>query len=405
MTGAQIIERCRILAAMSERPDSITRTYLCPAMRDVHRTLRAWMEEAGMTVILDAAGNLRGSFCGTVKDAPLLLIGSHVDTVPDAGAYDGVLGVVLAIALVRALGRRRLHTGIEVVAFSEEEGVRFGLPFIGSRALVGSLNDDLLVRRDARGVSVAQAMRDFGLDPARLPAAAIRRRLLGYLEFHIEQGPLLDTLNLPLGVVTAIVGQSRCEVTFRGEANHAGTTPMHLRRDALAAAARWTSFVERTARAMPGVVATVGALHVHPGAANVVPGEANATLDVRHADDAVRHSFTGLLRGAAERIGGRRNVAVSWRQQLDQPAVACDTRLTALLARAVERSSSTVHRMTSGAGHDAMILGAIAPIAMLFLRSPGGISHHPAEAVHAADVEAALAAGLVFLEELERSHV
>ena len=340
MTGAQIIERCRILAGMSETPDSITRTYLCPAMRDVHRTLRTWMEEAGMTVTLDAAGNLRGSSCGTSRDAPLLLIGSHVDTVPDAGAYDGVLGVVLAIALVRALGKRRLRVAIEVVAFSEEEGVRFGLPFIGSRALVGSLNDDLLVRRDARGVSVAQAIRDFGLDPARLPAAAIRRRLLGYLEFHIEQGPVLDTLNLPLGVVTAIVGQSRCEVTFRGEANHAGTTPMHLRRDALAAAARWTGFVERTARSTAGVVATVGALHVHPGAANVVPGEVQATLDVRHADDAVRHSVTTLLRAAAEKIGARRNVAVAWRQQLDQPAVACDARLTALLARAVERSSS-----------------------------------------------------------------
>ena len=159
--------------------------------------------------------------------------------------------------------------------------------------------------------------------------AAIRRRLLGYLEFHIEQGPVLDTLNLPLGVVTAIVGQSRCEVTFRGEANHAGTTPMHLRRDALAAAARWTSFVERTARSTAGVVATVGALHVHPGAANVVPGEVQATLDVRHADDGVRHSVITLLRGVAERIGARRNVAVAWRQQLDQPAVACDARLTA----------------------------------------------------------------------------
>jgi allantoate deiminase len=405
MTGAQIIERCHILAGMSETPDSITRTFLCPSMHEVHRKLRAWMEEAGMTVVLDAAGNLRGSLSGSTKDSPLLLIGSHVDTVPDAGAYDGVLGVVLAIALVRALGKRRTRVAIEVVAFSEEEGVRFGLPFIGSRALVGSLNDDLLVRRDARGISVAQAIRDFGLDPARLPAAAISRRLLGYLEFHIEQGPVLDTLDLPLGVVTAIVGQSRCEVTFRGETNHAGTTPMHLRRDALAAAARWTGFVERAARGTAGVVATVGTLHVHPGAANVVPGEVQATLDVRHADDAVRHSVTALLRTAAERIGARRNVAVAWRQQLDQPAVACDAGLTALLSCAVERSSIPVHPMTSGAGHDAMILGAIAPVAMLFLRSPGGISHHPAESVHAADVEAALAAGVRFLEELERSHV
>jgi allantoate deiminase len=402
MTGAEIIERCQTLAGMSETPGAITRTYLCPAMHDVHRTLRAWMEEAGMNVSIDAAGNLRGVYAANEPDAWRLLIGSHVDTVPDAGAYDGVLGVVIAISLVRALGGRRLQFAIEVVAFSEEEGVRFGVPFIGSRALVGRLDDDLLARTDANGISVAQAMRDFGVGQASWPVQAAT--LLGYLEFHIEQGPVLDSLNLPLGVVTAIVGQSRCDVTFRGEANHAGTTPMHLRRDALAAAARWTSFVERTARATPGVVATVGGLHVHPGAANVVPGEARATLDVRHADDAVRRSVTSRLRCAAEKIGGQRNVAVEWRQQLDQAAVACDPGLTAMLARAVQ-TNSPIHRMTSGAGHDAMILAAIAPVAMLFLRSPGGISHHPAESVHPADLDAALATGMTFLEELERSHV
>jgi len=399
MTGAEIIERCQVLAGMSETPGAITRTYLCPAMHDVHRTLRAWMEEAGMDVSIDAAGNLRGVYG---QGAPRLLIGSHVDTVPDAGAYDGVLGVVLGIALVSALGRRRLKFAIEVVAFSEEEGVRFGVPFIGSRALVGRLDDELLGRRDARGVTVAQAIRDFGVDA--VPTGQEACPTVGYLEFHIEQGPVLDSLGLPLGVVTAIVGQSRFDVTFRGEANHAGTTPMHLRRDALAAAARWTSFVERTARATPGVVATVGALHIHPGATNVVPGEARASLDVRHADDAVRQAVTTRLRCAAEKIGGRRNVAVEWRQQLDQPAVACDAGLTAMLARAVQ-THAPVQRMTSGAGHDAMIVAAIAPVAMLFLRSPGGISHHPAESVYAADVDAALAAGMAFLEELERSHV
>jgi allantoate deiminase len=367
-------------------------------MHDVHRTLREWMEEAGMEVCIDRAGNLRGLYG---HGARKLLIGSHVDTVPNAGPYDGVLGVVLAIALVRALGGRRLKFGIEVIAFSEEEGVRFGVPFIGSRALVGTLNEELLARRDARGITVAQAIRDFGLDAEGTGQEACPT--LGYLEFHIEQGPVLDSLGLPLGVVTAIVGQSRFEVTFRGEANHAGTTPMQLRRDALAAAARWISLVERTARTTPGVVATVGALDVHPGAANVVPGEAIATLDVRHADDSVRRAVTGRLRCAAEKIGRRRNVAVEWRQQLDQAAVTCDTNLTAMLTRAVQ-ANSPVHRMTSGAGHDAMIVAAIAPITMLFLRSPGGISHHPAESVHAADVDAALAAGMVFLEELERSH-
>ena len=398
MTGAEIIERCQVLARMSETPGAIKRTYLCPAMHDVHRTLSAWMEEAGMDVSVDAAGNLRGVY--GQAGAPPLLIGSHVDTVPDAGAYDGVLGVVLGIALVHALRGRRLKFAIEVVAFSEEEGVRFGVPFIGSRALVGSLDDEVLARRDANGISVAQAMRDFGVGQASWPVQA---GALGYLEFHIEQGPVLHSLGIPLGVVTAIVGQSRFEVTFRGEANHAGTTPMHVRRDALAAATRWTSLVERTARVTPGVVATVGALHVYPGAVNVVPGEARASLDVRHADDGVRHAVTGRLRCAAEKIGGQRNVAVEWRQQLDQAAVACDPGLSAMLARAVQ-AISPVHRMTSGAGHDAMIVAAIAPIAMLFLRSPGGISHHPAESVYAADIDAALAAGMAFLEELERSH-
>ena len=408
MTGAEIIERCRALARFSETPDCLTRTFLCPAMHDVHRTLRAWMEEAGMDVGIDSAANLHAFYAAATPDAPRLLIGSHVDTVPNAGAFDGVLGVVLAIALVGQLAGRRLPFAIEVVAFSEEEGVRFGVPFIGSRALVGALDEALLARVDAQGISVEQAIREFenrSLTVAAridLPSSEPRpsgsgclAHTLGYLEFHIEQGPVLDTLNLPLGIVTAIVGQTRCEVTFQGEANHAGATPMHLRRDALTAAARWIALVEQTARATPGMVATVGALHVHPGAANVIPGEVRATLDVRHADDAIRRGATAQLRSAA----------CTWKQLIDQPAVACDARLTALLERAVEATGNPVHRMTSGAGHDAMILAAIAPIAMLFVRSPGGISHHPAESVCAADVDAALAAGLAFLAELERTHV
>jgi allantoate deiminase len=397
MTGAEIIERCQLLAGMSETPGVLTRTFLCPAMHDVHRTLRVWMEEAGMKVSIDAVGNLHGLYG---QAARRLLIGSHVDTVPNAGAYDGVLGVVLAIALVRTLGGRRLNFAIEVIAFSEEEGVRFGVPFIGSRALVGRLDDDIHSRTDAKGISIGQAIRDFGVGQASWP---VQTGTFGYLEFHIEQGPVLDSLGLPLGVVTAIAGQSRIEVTFRGEANHAGTTPMQLRRDALTAAARWISLVERTARATPGVVATVGALHLHPGATNVVPGEAKASLDVRHANDGTRHGVTGRLRCAAEKIARRRNIAVEWVEQLDQAAVACDPSLTAMLARAV-KTIAPVHRLISGAGHDAMIVAAIAPIAMLFVRSPGGISHHPAESVNAADVDAALAAGMVFLDELECSH-
>jgi allantoate deiminase len=404
MRGALIIERCRALAAFSETPEGLLRTFLSPPMRGVHRLLGAWMEAAGMCVTIDAAGNLRGVYPAVAEPSRRLLLGSHVDTVPNAGAFDGVLGVVLAIALVEGLSGRRLPFSIEVVAFSEEEGIRFGVPFIGSRALAGSCDEALLARSDANGICVAEAIRSFGLDPACIPQAALDGRVFAYLEFHIEQGPVLESLDLPLGIVTSIVGQSRLAVTFRGKANHAGTTPMHLRRDALAAAARWISVVERHARAIPGLVATVGSLEVRPGAGNTVPGEATAALDVRHPDDAVRRASVDTLLRAAQSIGVQRAVAVEWKERVDQPAVACDPSLVAALTRAVAAAGCPVHTMPSGAGHDAMVLASRVPVAMLFLRSPGGISHHPDETVLAGDVESAFAAGNAMLRDWERQH-
>ena len=400
MTGAEIIERCQTIAGMSETPGGIARTFLCPAMHDVHRTLRGWMEEAGMTVSLDGAGNLRGLYGASAPNAARLLIGSHVDTVPNAGAYDGVLGVMWGIAIVRALEGRRLPFAVEVIAFSEEEGVRFGVPFIGSRFVNGTLDSELLARTDAGGISVADALRNFGVEPGLGESP----QYLAYLECHIEQGPVLDALDLPLGVVTAIVGQTRAEVRFHGAANHAGTTPMRLRRDALAAAGRWIACVERFARATPGALATVGSIHAYPGAGNVIAGEVFATLDLRHADDEVRHALTSTLRLAAEAIAKSRDLTLEWNTRLNQPAVACDLALTEMLARSVESAGYRVHRLASGAGHDAMIIATMAPIAMLFVRSPGGISHHPGESVRAADVDAALDVGLAFLRELEERH-
>jgi allantoate deiminase len=323
--------------------------------------------------------------------------------VPHAGAFDGILGVALGIALVDLLGGRRLPLAIEVVGFSEEEGVRFSVPFIGSRALAGTVDDDLLHRRDGEGVSVREALVDFGLDPARLSEARANRAI-GYLEFHIEQGPVLDRLSLPLGVVTAIAGQTRAEVTFTGAANHAGTTPMSARRDALAAAAEWIGLVERDARSVPDLVATIGRIDVAPGAANVVPGRAIASLDVRHADDAVRRATAERLVLAAREAGDRRGVGVTSDIRLDQRTVPMDEGLTAMVARAVERSGATVHRMASGAGHDAMILAPVMPVAMLFLRSPGGVSHHPDETVLEGDVASALAAGGQLLDDLATHH-
>lgn len=396
------IARCRALAMYSEEPGVTTRTFLSPPMRLVHSELRDWMLKAGMTVAIDAAGNLRGSYAAAAADAPALWIGSHLDTVPNAGAFDGILGVVLGAKLVELLGGRRLRFGIEVVGFSEEEGVRFGLPFIGSRALIGDLDDATLARRDADGISVAEAIAAFGLRFQELDSAVAHRRTLGYFEMHIEQGPVLESLGAPLGVVEAIAGQCRAVVTFDGRAGHAGTTPMSLRKDALAGAAEWIGAVEREAAATAGLVATVGRINAMPGASNVIAGSAELTLDVRHQEDSVRRSAVERLLTCAESVAGRRGLRVRSETSMDQAAVGMDAELKDALARAVVKSGHAVHRLVSGAGHDAMVMARRMPAAMLFLRSPGGISHHPDESVMEDDVAAALAAGLHFLDEMEK---
>lgn len=358
------------------------------------------MEALKMRVQLDNAGNLRGIYPGIHPNAPRLIIGSHLDTVPNAGAYDGILGVVLGIALVEALGGGKLPFEIELVGFSEEEGVRFGFPFIGSRAFVGTLDDALLRREDASGVSVAGAIERFGLDPGRLREAAFYPHSIAYLEFHIEQGPILEDRQQPLAVVDSISGQCRAAVTFEGQANHAGTTPMRFRRDALTAASEWINAVEAHARATDGLVATVGKLEIPGAGSNIIPGSVTALLDVRHPDDnARRAAFKNLLHSAA-RIAQRRNLGFSHVIQLDQNTVPMDLRLIAIAEQALEASGLEPVRMTSGAGHDAMIIAPVLPSVMLFLRSPGGVSHHPAETVLIEDVNQALQVGLHFLEAL-----
>jgi allantoate deiminase len=356
-----------------------------------------------MAVRVDAAGNIRGVYPASMDGAPRFFIGSHLDTVPNAGAFDGVLGVVMGVALVEMLGGRRFPFSVEVVGFSDEEGVRFGEPFFGSRAFAGTLDSSWLTRRDARGRSVADAIRDYGLDPARLGDAVAATPSLGYLEFHIEQGPVLHDLNLPLAVVDAIVGQTRVDVVFEGMANHAGTTPMRTRRDALAAAAEWILAVEREAIATEGLVATVGRAQVEPGAGNVIPGRCELSLDVRHADDTRRGAAVERLAKSARDIALRRTVELSWELRLDQGSVPMDAALTSALASAVQHPGFTPPRMASGAGHDAMIVAARMPVAMLFVRCDKGISHHPAEAVSEQDVAAALEAGLRLFHGLQSS--
>ena len=372
-------------------------------MRDCHREITQWLNTLGAEVTVDAAGNLRGFYAGEQPSAPRLLVGSHLDTVPNAGAYDGVLGVVLAVALVEALGGRRLPFGIEVLGFSEEEGVRFGTTFIGSRALVGRLDEELLDRADANGISVRTAIEDFGLDSREIPRAQLQPDTVAFLEFHIEQGPVLESLGRPLGVVEAIVGQTRMDLHFVGRANHAGTTPMHLRHDALAAAAEWTVAVERTAQCEPNLVATVGRLEAKPGATNVIAGESRVSLDVRHRSDDVRGRATDALVRQAQEIAQRRGLWLQGRILLEQNAVPMEPFLVDQIEEAIRKAGCEPHRMVSGAGHDAMVLAEKVPTGMIFLRSPGGISHDPAETVLSGDVEKALECGLRLLDQLAAS--
>jgi allantoate deiminase len=400
---AKVLERCQTLARFSELPGSTRRTFLSTPMRDCHAEIGKWLATLGIQTRIDAAGNLRALYPAASSDAPAFLIGSHLDTVPNAGAYDGILGVVLAVALLESLEGRRLPFAIELLGLSEEEGVRFGVPFIGSRALVGRLDEELLARQDAHGISVRHAIEDFGLQPSAIPQAALGPNVLGFLEFHIEQGPLLADLNLPLAVVASIVGQSRLEFTFTGHANHAGTTPMHLRRDALAGAAEWIGAIERAAKAVPGLVATVGAIEAQPGVANCIAGQARVSLDVRHASDETRRAAaTGAIQ-IAQQIARSRKLQVAHKTLLDQRATPMDPFLVDQLASALSAIDCQPHRMASGAGHDAMILAEKVPSAMLFLRTPGGVSHDPSETVEPADIAKALACGLRFLDQLSQS--
>ncbi len=399
----EVIARCRKLASFSEDAGGTRRTFLSAPMRDCHREVSSWMKAFGMTVWVDAAGNLRGYYPGTSAGAPRILMGSHLDTVPNAGAFDGILGVVLAVGLVESLEGRKLPFGIEVVGLSEEEGVRFGVPFIGSRALVGRVDEELLARNDEHGVSVRKAIQDFGLNANEICKAALSDDVLGYIEFHIEQGPVLENLGRPLGVVEAIVGQNRLEFIFSGQANHAGTTPMKLRHDALAAAAEWILAVEKLAQRTPGIVATVGFVEAKPGVTNVIAGEARATLDIRHASDRARTEALDELIRQAESIGAQRGVTEKWRTLLAQHAVAMDPFLTEQIEQAIQKTGCEPHRMASGAGHDAMILAEKIPAAMIFLRTPGGISHDPAESVHLDDVAKALECGRHLLTQLAAS--
>lgn len=399
-----LLERLDSLARFSADDDAITRLYLTPEHRSAAAEVGSWMRQAGMTVTVDAVGTVVGRYEANRPGAPVLLLGSHIDTVRDAGRYDGTLGVVAAISVVAALhaGNERLPFVIEVLAFGDEEGVRFPRPMAGSRAIAGTFDFTTLDDRDGDAVQLRDALQSFGCDPDAI--GRIRRdpaRTLGYLELHIEQGPVLESLDLPLGIVTAINGASRFNVTVTGTAGHAGTVPMQLRNDALTAAAEMILAIERVGRSRPDLVATVGELTPRPGAVNVIAGSAVFTIDVRSPRDTDRHATIEEIRQELAAIAGRRGTTVDIVCTYDTPQVDCDPHVIGALTRAVASVGISPHLLPSGAGHDAMAVAVSLPVGMLFLRCRGGISHNPAESIRADDAEIAVAALLQFVRDLD----
>ncbi|HKV88353.1 MAG TPA: allantoate amidohydrolase [Candidatus Dormibacteraeota bacterium] len=397
-----VMERCDVLANCSEEAEGLTRPFASEAMRQAQDYVSRWMREAGMTVRRDNIGNLRARYEGDGEAT--LLLGSHLDSVRRAGKYDGPLGVMVGLAAVQRLrdSRRRLPFSIELIAFADEEGLRFGSTYLGSRAVAGTFDLLDLDHTDAGGTTMADAIRAFGGDPARIAEDREQGHVLGYCEVHIEQGPVLEARGLQVGVVSGIAGQNRFRLTFTGEAGHAGTVPMDRRRDALVVAAMYVIAVEHEARNLPGLVATVGDLRVPGGAANVIPGRVELSLDVRHVEDGLRLAACERLIAQAHALAGNRGVTAGVRPLTEDAAVPCAPRLVSLLSEAVEASGHELITLPSGAGHDGVAMSSLTDIGMLFVRCKGGISHSPAESVETADVAVAIDVLGRFLELVAR---
>jgi allantoate deiminase len=462
--ASEVMRRIGALARVTDEPGRLTRTYGSPAMREANQLVAGWMRQAGMDTRVDVIGNLIGRYAGTRPSAKVFLLGSHLDTVRNAGKFDGPLGVLLGLACVEHLNQRRqrLPFAVEVVGFADEEGVRFQSTYLGSRTLAGKFALPDLKRADANGVTLAEAIQTFGdlsrsagfqpavspisnrqphgrksaseslsvpadlqsaeqqianlryeplsandsrywrnrLDTARLDPD----RLIGYLEAHIEQGPALDTEGLSVAVVTGIAGQARYQITFVGRAGHAGTTPVALRQDALCAASEFVLGVEQRARDEPGLVATVGQIQAEPNVSNVIPGTVWLTLDIRHQENAQRRQAERDLMAQARQIAARRGLRAQVKQVQQTGAVACSPSLSRLLLKAAQQHQKKVPQIASGAGHDAAVMAGITPTAMLFVRCKAGISHHPDESAHVRDVRVALNTMNDFLERLAREH-
>ena len=390
--GEEIAGRITELGAISESKEHLTRLFLTPEHRAAADLILGWMRDAGMRAHVDAIGNVCGRYEGERPGLPCLMLGSHYDTVRDAGKWDGPLGLITAISCVANLDRngRRMPFAIEVAGFADEEGVRFASTLLGSRAVAGTFDESVLSTRDQAGIALRDALKDFGLDPGHIGVAARRRReLLAYLELHIEQGPVLEEQQLPIGVVTAIAGATRLSVRLAGMAGHAGTVPMALRRDALTGAAECIGAIEEFCRTDDGgLVGTVGYIHAAPGATNVIPGQVSFTMDIRAPTDQRRKRAVSDMVRRIEAIAKRRKLELQLSVTHENRTVPCAPWLKEQIAEAIAAEGFRVFELPSGAGHDGMAMIDVADVGMIFVRCRGGVSHHPDEHVELADADA-----------------
>jgi allantoate deiminase len=402
LLGQKTLHRIHELASLTDEPGSICRTFLSPAMKQANALVGSWMTEHGCQVSEDGWGNLIGHLPGVFPEIATLLLGSHLDTVPNAGKFDGPLGVLVALASLHALAAKgvRLPFNVDIIGFSDEEGTRFHTAYLGSKALTGLLDEADLNLRDSQDQTVREAVAKYqGVEKIDLPAPRYRAdQLLGYVEIHLEQGPVLQGLGQALGVVDAIAAQTRLVYRVTGRAGHAGTTPMNLRHDALAGAAELVLAVEQIGRRTKGLVATVGQLHVQPNASNVIPDRVHLSVDIRHSEKRIVEKACAQLHAESQELASQRGLKIAHTTVQSTDGVACSPRLIEQLVRSVKAQQNSVTQLTSGAGHDGVILSRLTPVAMLFVRCKDGLSHHPDEHVDVADIDAAITALTHFLQ-------
>ncbi|PPI86367.1 allantoate amidohydrolase [Candidatus Pantoea edessiphila] len=390
ISAMRVILRCNELSKITCKEIGITRIYLSKEHLLANKLVGKWMQEAGMLVWQDAVGNICGRYDSYFKNAPAIMLGSHLDTVKNAGKYDGILGVLTAIELVYWFNKKniRFQLAIEVIGFSDEEGTRFGITLLGSRGITGTWNEKWLSYTDNDGITMHQAMSDFGLKSNKINDASRNiKDIVAYIELHIEQGPCLEKENLPLAVVTTINGTRRFNCKFIGEAGHAGTVPMRYRRDALVACAEWIIFIESNTRENhPQLVSTVGYIDCDPGVINVIPGVVNCSLDIRGPQDDMLESFASILLSEAKMIATRRNMIFNYKEYYRTYETLCDIALQKILSSSIETVQGRSFFLSSGAGHDAIAIAERWPVGMLFIRNYRGISHNPKESVNLEDI-------------------